>query len=299
MWNPILQDYLQLFYKSRITYESPVFRKKLKATNLENKTIRVKYYHDVEIITDEIKNIRFYIKPVAESEKPDWRDTSANENDFFDNWFMDVDEAVYYSALKELKTVGLEKEVDYISCILKVGYYFQIISIILGDSEFNTKYINELITLHKAIIEQKTVKGLKIEIKDRENINIFHPLLLESITSLIASSFEKMHVLGLYDFIEYSEKKELDRKVELQEFYRDVTLCTLIYYLIKEPQYIKLNNGKLTISNKEFELLYNLLEAGKIVDDTGKMSDKKNIARNWYKRFVGRFPQVKEPYLNL
>ena len=95
------------------------------------------------------------------------------------------------------------------------------------------------------------------------------------------------------DLLNWLDDGKKSRSGIFEDFYVDLSLFLLIFYFTKEAKWIKTDGRLLFITDQHLQFLYDLLVCGKIYDDQTE-SDGDDVARNWYKRMIIRYPQMKD-----
>jgi hypothetical protein len=295
MWEIKKTDIRDLIYDTEVTYESTVFKKKLRSRNLEKYTVKIKPFItelDVEGYFVDLRT-KMGSCSIIDMESDEYiKFIESGDLNYCDNHFIEIDKSVYQKVTVELEKRNWGNHIDSICSILKQGYFYQTLAIINGDNTENVKFKNEVLALVKLAFEGKTVNNIKLTIKDNINLNLSHKLTIDFVTNILAKSLYENYD-DFEGFILVNENAIIDRKVSLQDFYRDITLFELIIYFMSEIKWIEIDGEKLRITNEQFEFLYALLVCGTIVDDEFQ-SNGSNIARNWFTRMLTKYPRIEK-----
>lgn len=209
--------------------------------------------------------------------------------------YLFIDKNIYNGISRILSKVTSQENIDKISSVLKVGYYKSI------HAEINTEILKQNEAFEKDFLQlsnflNKDITYLKLQTdfkKDRfENRN---PLLLQLFKAILINSFNDEEEINEYLF-ELTNRPSIGA-INLSDYIINITAINLLDTLnmegiLADIDSVKIFQGK--YSNKQCDLVYDLLEAGQLINFNDEInSPKKDYIRS---RLMKHFAKIKNTF---
>lgn len=270
-------NFSNVFKNEQIGFNSEAFKKTLYRFGVRNESEMVKMYafpiefnvptvYFLGVQSDYTEPIDFtgLIDHIISNKFTDFRDY------FDDKKYVKIDKVIYIRLTQLLKKNNLQEHIEPIASILKEGYYNRFLSI--TRSKVNeTKLFEKNIQDFKRIISSNhLIKSIRIKADKSEVVNIQSRILIV----LINEYFNKMfvHNDNSPDFInQYLNNLKGNKRlpiIKLEDYHLEITVYKIIFYLYKHTDYLKKKNAnKVSLTEKEYELVGDLLTESKNVDE--------------------------------
>lgn len=204
-----------------------------------------------------------------------------------------IDEEVYVNLKERLLTENLDYALDGIASLIKQLYVRKAQIIIRNQKGNQPSFHSEfysLVNLLTMEIEHVRFAG----IKKGQDCTITNPLLLKSILNVIKKEVLGKGVQLVAEFITVKELR-IDNYLYSEKSVQSLGAFWLLWYIQTKTSFkynvIPESAINMTLTNKQCELVYDLLCIGKIIEEKVSHS-RKDLIRNLFKRFAKDYPEL-------